>query len=55
VINVILKGMIIGIKFIMKINEVLIKLITPTKRNIKNNKQTINSIDELLLKTRRQT
>jgi len=52
VINVILKGMIIGIKFIMKINEVPIKLITPKKRNMKNNKQDINSIDEILLKDR---
>ena len=36
----------------MKINEVPIKLITPKKRNMKNNKQDINSIDEILLKDR---
>jgi len=50
VIKFILKGMIIGITFIIKINEVPIKLITPKKRNIKNNKQDINGINEFLLK-----
>ena len=33
-------------------NENKIKLITPKKRNMKHNKQDINSIDELLLKDR---
>ena len=49
VIKVIFKGMIIGIKFIIKINKV--SLIIPKKRNIKNNKQDINGLDKLLLKT----
>jgi len=42
-----IKIIIIEIKFIIKINKLLIKLITPKKCNMKNNKQDIN---KLLLK-----
>ena len=45
------KGYIKGDDYRNKIyNENKIKLITPKKRNMKNNKQDINSIDEILLK-----
>ena len=47
------KGYIKGDDYRNKIyNENKIKLITPKKRNMKNNKQDINDIDELLLKDR---